>query len=330
MGLDIKNTLRPEVTLVSNEFIDRHMMGANGEYVKVYLYLLLHGEEISDLSEVADALNHTEADIKRAITYWEKLGVLKTTAQKLVEPVKQQTVVIPITKARTSCSPEQLSMLAKDEAFSQLIYIAEQYMQKTLTPMDCEIFAYLYKDLKMNAELLEYVIEYCVQAKHNNLRYIEKVALDWHKKGISSVDDAKNRVVHQTKDMFAVMKAFGLQDRKAGTSEIEYMNRWFQDYGFTKEIVLEACRRTLAARSNPNFPYTDGILSAWFKAGVKRMDDIHELDRAKTQKMAENNKGQTAGRSNRGSKNQFHNFEQRDTNYDALVLERLKERLEES
>ena len=29
------------------------------------------------------------------------------------------------------------------------------------------------------------------------------------------------------------------------------------------------------------------------------------------------------------AKNQFHNFEQRNTNYDAVVLERLKERLGE-
>ena len=32
----------------------------------------------------------------------------------------------------------------------------------------------------------------------------------------------------------------------------------------------------------------------------------------------------------RPAKNQFHNFEQRDTDYDAMVLERLKERLGDS
>ena len=31
-----------DATLVSNEFIDRYLAEANGEYVKVYLYLLRH------------------------------------------------------------------------------------------------------------------------------------------------------------------------------------------------------------------------------------------------------------------------------------------------
>ena len=66
-----------DATLVSNEFIDRYLAEANGEYVKVYLYLLRHKDEPVSLERIADGLNHTEADIRRAVLYWEKLGVLK-------------------------------------------------------------------------------------------------------------------------------------------------------------------------------------------------------------------------------------------------------------
>lgn len=48
--------------MVANEFIDRYMADANGEYVKVYLYLLRHASEKLDVGTIADALNHTEAD----------------------------------------------------------------------------------------------------------------------------------------------------------------------------------------------------------------------------------------------------------------------------
>ena len=67
-----------DATLVSNEFIDRYLAEANGEYVKVYLYLLRHRGEPVSLERIAEGLNHTEADIRRAIAYWEKLGVLST------------------------------------------------------------------------------------------------------------------------------------------------------------------------------------------------------------------------------------------------------------
>ena len=62
-----------DATLVSNEFIDRYLAEANGEYVKVYLYLLRHKDEPMSPGKIADGLNHTEADIRRALAYWEKL-----------------------------------------------------------------------------------------------------------------------------------------------------------------------------------------------------------------------------------------------------------------
>lgn len=49
-----------DATLVSNEFIDRYLAEANGEYVKVYLYLLRHKDESVSLERIADGLNHTE------------------------------------------------------------------------------------------------------------------------------------------------------------------------------------------------------------------------------------------------------------------------------
>ena len=55
MRIDFGNFRIPAVTLVANEFIDRYMPSANGEYVKVYLYLLRHaGEEVGQ-AEIADA-----------------------------------------------------------------------------------------------------------------------------------------------------------------------------------------------------------------------------------------------------------------------------------
>ena len=67
------------VTLVDNLFIDRYMAGANGEYVKLYLYRLRcvgTGQDLS-VSSIADFFDHTEKDVQRALAYWEKLDLLK-------------------------------------------------------------------------------------------------------------------------------------------------------------------------------------------------------------------------------------------------------------
>lgn len=55
------------------------MADANGEFIKVYLYLLRcmnsNGGSVS-ISAIADYLNNTEKDVLRALKYWEKTGVL--------------------------------------------------------------------------------------------------------------------------------------------------------------------------------------------------------------------------------------------------------------
>ena len=72
MGNFIRNRLAHGVTVVSNEFIDNYMARANGEYVKVYLYILRNGGRADSVADIADALNHTEADVRRALVYWEQ------------------------------------------------------------------------------------------------------------------------------------------------------------------------------------------------------------------------------------------------------------------
>ena len=108
-----------------------------------------------------------------------------------------------------------MSRLTSDESFKQLIYIAQQYLNKLLTPTDCQILGNLYSNLGFSGELLEYLIEYCVQNHHTSLRYMEKVALGWHKRGIKDVEQAKASGRGYTKGSFAVMRAMGLSDRGA-------------------------------------------------------------------------------------------------------------------
>ena len=217
--------------------------------------------------------------------------------------------------------------MADQEDFTQLLYISQKYMDKIFTPRECEVFAYLYDALHMSVELLEYLVEYCVQNGHCSIRYLESVAINWHEKGFRTVDEAKAYTSTFSKEGFAVMRAFGISDRRPGNSEQEMIRRWFRELGFTKDIVLEACNRTLKAIHKPSFSYADKILTDWKKGGVRVMADIQKMDQ---QRERDNKRGGKAGAAVKPAKNQFHNFEQRNTDYDAMVIERLKERLGDS
>lgn len=339
----MRSKFQLDTTVVANEFIDRYMPSANGEYVKVYLYLLRHQEREVEVAEIADALNYTESDIKRAVAYWVRQGVLIQEEDDEKEPDRigdesgNRPVIVfeeaakPDTapeaaNKRPVYTPEQVGRLAGEEDFTQLLYISQKYMNKVFTPRECEVFAYLYDALHMSAELLEYLVEYCVQGGHYSIRYLETVALNWHQRDIRTVDMAKQYTESFSDEAFSVMKAFGLNERRPGDAEMEMIRRWFRQWGFAKELVLEACNRTLKATHSPSFSYADKILSEWKKAGVKSIADVKKLDEKR--EMKKTAKPVSGAAVPRQAKNQFHNFEQRNTDYDGMVLERLKQRLD--
>ena len=67
------------ITMIPNAFLDHYMSGANGEFLKIYLYLLRWAgcpdAQITTAS-IADFFNMTENDIKRALRFWEQEDLL--------------------------------------------------------------------------------------------------------------------------------------------------------------------------------------------------------------------------------------------------------------
>ena len=79
-AINISSDIETSFTTVSDIFIDQYMPKANGEFVKVYLYLLRatgSGAGIATISEIADHFSNTEADIIRALNYWASEGILQ-------------------------------------------------------------------------------------------------------------------------------------------------------------------------------------------------------------------------------------------------------------
>ena len=68
-NITLHSDSQTSATSVSNIFIDEYMSDANGEFVKIYLYLLrqLNAPDAAfSISAMADKFEHTEKDIKRA------------------------------------------------------------------------------------------------------------------------------------------------------------------------------------------------------------------------------------------------------------------------
>jgi DnaD/phage-associated family protein len=330
-------------TSISNLFLDHYMPGANGEYVKVYLYLLRAlNQPDTELSvaRMADALDDTESDILRALKYWEKQGILKLECDhaNVLQGIYLCDIPVPgraanttgaaasaagasegsATSLRKSYSREELAAFAQQEECRRLIFVCEQYMKKTLSPMEIEIIFAFYDQLHFSTDLIEYLVEYCACKGSRSIHYIETVALAWAEAGITTVAMAKEHTTTYTRNTFSIMKAFGINDRNPVESEVAYIEKWLRSYDFTLDLVLEACKRTMDRLHKPNFEYADSILQSWSDKKVHNLDDVKALDMEHQKRSSKKRPASSARPTG------FTNFQQREYDFEELEKQLLQ------
>ena len=333
--LTLKNKFQTNVTLLSNDFIDNYMVNANGEFVKVYLFLLRHLDDPCSsltITTIADCLNKTESDVLRTFRYWESAGLLllekdsegKITGLELQKTALTQTSAKKAEKPAPEPAPAPkavpLDTFRAQKEIKSLLFIAEQYLGKTLTRTDVETITYFYDSLHMSADLIEYLLETCVENGHKSMHYIQKVALSWADSGIETVAQAKEQSMSYNRHCFAVLNAFGIKNRGPAASELTYIRKWAEEYGFSTDIIQEACRRTISATHQPSFEYADTILTKWHGQNIRHLADIASLDEAFQKEKASH---RASARAKTATRN-LNNFERRNYDMDSLEEQLLK------
>lgn len=316
------------VTTLPDSFIDCHFAEVDGCAVKVYLALLRSMRQTGDLTiqSLAGVCGCTDQDVIDALSLWADRGVLSVTYE---HGTVTELVLFPDTTASGVETPREIahatpatlsrdrsrSLMRDREEAREVIYIAEQYLGRTLSSADINRLLYLYDELDFSVDLIDYLVEHCVSLGKHSMHYVEKVGLGWYNDGIRTVEDARERTATWGRDYFAILRAFGISGRNPVPHETTYMDRWLSEYRFPLELIKEACARTIAAKGQVSFDYAEGILASWRRENVLTMEDIAELDRrhsASQKRLRETQKTAGGSGTERSRKNAFHDFHQRD------------------
>lgn len=328
MGIELRSSFPQDVTLVPNDFLDRFLPEANGDFVKLYLYLLRaagRGGALT-LSTIADKLNCTENDVRRALRYWEKEGMLAVTRDDAgeVTGISLRSYEKPAVPAASELpkssdiSSARMAELGAREDVRELFFIAQSYIGKPLSRAEMQKICFFYDTLHMSPDLIDYLIDYCVSRGHTSFRYIEKVALNWKDAGITTVHEARASAQSYHREYYDILKSLGIDNHHPVDAEVRVMKKWIEKYKFSMDIIKEACTRTVMNAAKPSLNYVDSILSKWNSAGVRSMDDIRALDAEHEQKKAAR---VSQGQGNRPApkKNGFTDYSgSRSYDYDAI------------
>lgn len=336
-------------TVISNRFIDEYMKAANDAQLKIYLYLIrmMSARLSTSVSDIADIFNYTEKDVLRALKYWEKNKLLtldyddskNLTGIHLLDLNSSLSASAPVAEAvppmyvlplssksdvmeeetseenlyeKPAYTLDQLKAFKSDETTSRLLFITEQYLKKTLSPNEMKSILFISDKLGFSEDLIDYLIQYCVDHGKKDLRYIEKVAINWAEEGVTTPEAATRYVHKYDKTVYDIMKALGKSSMPT-QAEISYITRWTKEFAFEFDVISAACEKTVLATDKHRFEYADSILNNWYKAGIHHKRDIQMVENQFRQ-----NKAVKAL-----STNKFNQFKQNQYDFDELEKELL-------
>jgi DnaD/phage-associated family protein len=262
-------------TPLNNNFIDKYLKDTRGDFLKVYIYCLktAYSKEDASTEKIGEALNLLESDVLKAFEYWENLGLMNVSPDGVVE--------IAVTD-----NSEYNNDVYFDTAVKDMFDYIEKLLGRPLSSKEFHTFMDWMENFKFNPEMVSLLVEYCASKKKYDIRYMEKVALNWHDIGVKTLRDAQTNITkHEEKwnKYRAVLTFMGIKDDISKPQE-EFLDKWLIKYGFDAEVINEAVRICISRINESNFSYIDAILNDWNKNNVKTIQDVKKLDKKKPSK----------------------------------------------
>lgn len=321
--------------------------------VYLYLIRAMSAHKATSVSEMADIFNHTEKDVLRALKYWEKQKLLaldfddtkaltgihvkelkpEAAGEEEMIPVSPTVIKTAVTLSSMQSSDASVDSKPVKEAFEkpsyslddiktfrskadteELLFIIETYIGKPLSANDIRTILFICDRLHFSADLMDYLIQYCVGRGKKDFRYIEKVALNWAEDNITTPAQAAALLKKYDKNVYGIMNALGKSSTPTD-KEMEFIDRWNKQFNFPSEVIQEACGRAVLATDKHRFEYADSILTSWSKAGVKELADVRAADESYARSRI------AAKQTRPSSNNKFNQFTQNAYDFSALENE---------
>lgn len=239
---------------------------ARGEDVKIALCALSLG--YADPKEIADRLGISRQSVEMSFAFWMGAGLFVTDGE-----LTAQTPQLPKRAPRLN-SRQVVEHSKEDPDVALLVSESQNVLGKTLSSTESAALVTLYVQDKLPIDMILTVMSHFAARGKRDVRYLEKILLSWREEGICTGVDAERYLAvlekrEETEQQLASM--MGL-DRIAFTAgEKTLIARWFEEYGFDKEMVNAAL---VYAGEKRNVRYLNGILKKWYAAGYKKPQDI--------------------------------------------------------
>ena len=282
-----ESSLISSSTSISDLFFTEYLSQANGDFVKVYMYLYFISKYNNDLkiNDLAKKLELPLKTIQDAVKYWEEQGLLIRKGQGFVLTNILEVEIQKLYKPKVSLSPENMKAISDNKVRSKAITaINNEFFQGVMSPSWYGDIDLWFKKYNFDEEVMIALFRYCFNRSALNRNYVATVASAWNKSKIQNFADLdtyfqkQEKLSIQCKDIKKKLRL----TRNLSMFEESYVEKWIMTYGYNSDVIDLALMKT-TSKSNPSFEYLDKLISDWHERNFKTADQIKKyLENKKT------------------------------------------------
>ena len=248
----------------------RHLACTDGNQLRVALAILRDGEVrrsalAQEFSQLLD-----DAELERILIYWTGAGLLVGERGSTPTP----TPAKPAPKPPRLSSREVAAAALEDPQIPVLITESQNLLGSLLGEADSNLLVSLYLQDGLPVDLILTGIAHFVGKGKRSVRYIARVLLSWYGEGIRSCADLERHLALLALRERCETEVAEILDAPVSsftTGERTLIARWYEEYGYGREMIEAACQRAGEKRSAR---YLNGMLKKWYAKGYRTPRDL--------------------------------------------------------
>lgn len=265
--------------------LDRLIAAHDGDVALLYLYWLRCGT--LDPEQAAAALCRTRREIGEAEEKLRRMGLLDEEAQA-ASPQTSHDPLYPPEEPPVYTAEDLTRRSREDETFSAILSEAVRVMGRNLSSNDMKVLFGVYDHLGLPPEVIFMLLSYCAEqyrerygeSRRPSARAIEKLAYDWARQEIMTIEQAESVIAAQKErrgELGEVKALLNIYGRELTATEEKYISSWL-DLGFHRDAIAIAYDRTLTQTGALKWPYMNKIFLSWHEKGLHTVKEIEEKD----------------------------------------------------
>lgn len=248
-----------DATPVENLFVQEYLPGAKGDYVKVYLYGLMHTYHPTagmNLAVMARDLMLTEEEVLTAYRYWERKGLVVRTADN---PPAFRYV-----NAKQLLFMRQFPQEDKQYTqFADALYAAFGEDRK-LHGQETSLAYEWVEELKLPPEVVLMMVQHLIATRGKNFSFksAQKLAVQLAEEHVYTIEDAEivlSRSQVLLEGTQKILRRLGRRRHQPSEDEVALYRKWTLEWGYDHDAIEAACKET--TKGDPTMAYLDGILN---------------------------------------------------------------------